>query len=256
MTAAAGTDPRWASSGGGPDQEHEYDYEYEHEYEQKTERRSRGADTGVEARDGPLTSLEPGMTASFVRALARRLQRYLTGTVPYACRVVGGGRLCCGKTEQDCTWKGGSVVKSARILSFAERGTGLDHVEAEFHPLGRAIIKRDWWRYPLWVSAFPCSFKVFRPASGRGSRQHAKWDFFRVNRLISSHFVSSIPTYLERAKRGSRTGARNVGGEIFQPCYYHVATSPRVRDGRYCCGLRNVIGGEGNFLRFNCQAKA
>jgi hypothetical protein len=35
------------------------------------------------------------------------------------------------------------------------RGTGVDPVRVGFHPVGRGIMERDSWRYPLWLSVFP-----------------------------------------------------------------------------------------------------
>jgi hypothetical protein len=65
-------------------------------------------------------------------------------------------------------------------LSCAERGTGLDHERVSFQPFGRAILERDWWRYPLWIPAFPYGFKPLRAAIGRGCEPQSKWDGFRV----------------------------------------------------------------------------
>ena len=148
-------------------------------------------------------SMEPGMTASFARARARGSQLGLATPVPWEKR----GRTAPVNGDRCAT-------KFDRNLSCGGRGTGPDRGEGEFSPGGPAITERDWWHYPLWLSAFPCCFRMFPPATGGGSRQQAEWNFFRVQRPISSHFVPSTPAYLERAEHVSRAGARHAKGEI------------------------------------------
>ena len=89
-------------------------------------------------------------------------------------------------------WRCGSGLAVLSSLGRAGRGTGLDHGEGEFSPVGTRDHGAGRWRYPLWLSAFPYGFKAFGRAIGRGSRQRAKWDFFLGK---SSHFVPFCPIH-------------------------------------------------------------
>ena len=66
------------------------------------------------------------------------------------------------------------AFKPGRILGCDERGTGLDRGEGEFYPLGRGIMERASWRYPLWLSAFPYGSNAFRPGIKRGFKTGSK----------------------------------------------------------------------------------
>ena len=89
--------------------------------------------------DPEFVSQEPGMTASFAGARARGSQRGLTTPVPWEKR---------GRTAP--VMRDRCVTRSPRILSCAERGTGLDHrLRVRFHPdSGRGSLERASWRYP------------------------------------------------------------------------------------------------------------
>ncbi len=95
------------------------------------------------------------MIAAFARARARGSQVGLTTHVHWE----KWGRPALVKGDRCAT-------ESARILSCAERGTGLDQHECEFSSAASSNQRADWWRYPLWLSAFPYGFEAFRPAIG------------------------------------------------------------------------------------------
>jgi hypothetical protein len=80
-------------------------------------------------------------------------------------------------------------------LSCAARGPGLEHGEDELSPVWPRVMERGAWDYLLCLSAFPFGLGACRPAIGRGSRQLARWDFFRrfvPFRPILSHSILLI----------------------------------------------------------------
>ena len=145
-------------------------------------------------------SLEPEMTASFARARARGLELGLTTPVPWENRggtAPGNGDLC--------------ATKFHRVLGYVGRGTGLDRGEREPSLAGGSIMERDQWRYLLWLSAFPCCFRVFGQDIVWGSQPQSRWDFFRVGSSIQFHSVPLTTTYLTHATRGKAL-VRHGGG--------------------------------------------
>ena len=70
------------------------------------------------------------------------------------------------------------------------------------HLLGRGIIERVWWRYPRWLSAFPCSVRVFLPGFVWGTQPQSSWDCFRVGSSMQFHLIPLTTTYLKHAARG------------------------------------------------------
>ena len=131
--------------------------------------------------DPEFVSQEPGMTASFAGARARGSQRGLTTPVPWEKR---------GRTAP--VMRDRCVTRSPRILSCAERGTGLDHREGEISP----IRARDHGAVLVALSSLALSISVLFqgvPASHRtGFKTPRKMRFFWIKRPISSHPILLI----------------------------------------------------------------
>ena len=134
-----------------------------------------------ESREAPTMSLEPGMTASFARGRARGSQLTLTMPVPWETQ----GRTALVKGDRCAT-------KYPRILSCAERGTGLDHGEGEFSPVGAT----DHGAGLLALSSLALSISVRLrgvPASHRtGFKTASKMRLFWGQ---ESHLVPFIPIH-------------------------------------------------------------
>ncbi len=72
-------------------------------------------------------------------------------------------------------------MKMPSSLGRDGRGTGLDHGEGEFSPIGPRDHGGNLWRYRVWLSAFPYGVKAFRPASGRVQASEQNETFSRSN---------------------------------------------------------------------------
>ena len=153
-------------------------------------------------RGRPPISLEPGMTASFVRARARGSQLGLTTPVPWEKR----GRTAPVKRDRCAT-------KSPRILSCAERGTGLDHGEGEFSPVG----PRDHGAGLVALSSLALSISVRLqgvPASHRtGFKTSKQNETFSGSNVPFCPILSHSLLFISRMRKMSREPERGMQPE-------------------------------------------
>ncbi len=131
------------------------------------------------------------MTPSFARARARGCLLSMDAPAQWEER----SRTARAKGDR-------YAAKCRRVLGSAASGTGPDHGRGEFSP----VRAREHGAGLVVLSSLVLSISVrlqgVPDSHRRGSREREKTDFLGLNRPISSHFVPSTSTYLERAKRG------------------------------------------------------
>ena len=163
------------------------------------------------------------MPASCARAVLEISQHGLTTPVQQEKR----GRTALVKADRRAT-------KFNRMWGSAERGTGLDRGAGEFLAVG----PRDHGARLMALSSLALGISVrlqCAPASHqRGFKTGSKMRLFLLNRLISSHLVSSTPAYLERAKRWSAGEASHDVAKSTAHAFWLGATRRSSCSNRWC----------------------